>query len=249
VAATPIRAVLFDKDGTLFEFAASWRGVVEAILDRLAGADDLLRGRLGAIGGYDVAAGRFSPGSPIVVGATDEIAALWAPMLPGMTARQIEHIANEAARTIGGPQLAPATDLPALLDGLRGRGLALGVATHDAEVSARRHLSAVGALDHFDFVAGYDSGWGLKPGPGMVLAFAGAAQVDPAEIVMVGDSVHDRGAARAAGAAAVAVLTGPAGPDDLAPHADAVLASIAELPAWLDARRVMESTRAAPRYG
>ena len=245
MAPSPIRAVLFDKDGTLFEFAASWRGVVGAILDRLAGDDYVLRHRLGALGGYDVATGRFAAGSPIVAGATEEVAALWAPLLPGLTVEQIERLSNEAARTIGGPQLAPAADLPTLLTRLRRRGLALGVATHDAEASARFHLAAVDALEHFDFVAGYDSGWGLKPGPGMVLAFALAARVDPAEIVMVGDSVHDMGAARAAGAAAVAVLTGPAGPDDLAPHADVVLASIADLPDWLAARGDMESSRAA----
>ena len=68
----------------------------------------------------------------------------------------------------------------------------------------------------------------------MLLAYAAAAGLAPGRIAMVGDSTHDLAAARAAGMAAVGVLTGPAGRDDLAPHADAVLRSVAELPNWLD---------------
>jgi phosphoglycolate phosphatase len=52
---------------------------------------------------------------------------------------------------------------------------------------------------------------------------------------MVGDSLHDLRAARAAGMRAVAVLTGPARAADLAPWADAVLPDIGALAGWLDA--------------
>ncbi|MFK7945911.1 MAG: HAD family hydrolase [Paracoccaceae bacterium] len=75
----------------------------------------------------------------------------------------------------------------------------------------------------------------MKPGPGMLLAFAKATGLVPSEIVMIGDSIHDLGVAPAAGAAmAVGVLTGPAGHHDLAPYADHVLPSIADLPGLLD---------------
>ena len=64
----------------------------------------------------------------------------------------------------------------------------------------------------------------------MVLAFARHLGVAPAQIAMVGDSLHDLDAARAAGALAVAVLSGPADRDALAPHADYVVEDIAALP-------------------
>jgi phosphoglycolate phosphatase len=51
---------------------------------------------------------------------------------------------------------------------------------------------------------------------------------------MIGDSLHDLHAGRAAGMAVMGVLTGPATEAELAPHADVVLPSIAALPAWLD---------------
>jgi phosphoglycolate phosphatase len=60
--------------------------------------------------------------------------------------------------------------------------------------------------------------------------------VAASETAVVGDSVHDLAAARAAGAVAIGVLTGPAPSAVLALHADAVLGSPAELAAWLDSR-------------
>jgi phosphoglycolate phosphatase len=50
---------------------------------------------------------------------------------------------------------------------------------------------------------------------------------------MVGDSRHDLIAGRAAGMPVVAVLTGVAGADELAPVADAVLPDIGHLPDWI----------------
>ena len=85
----------------------------------------------------------------------------------------------------------------------------------------------------FDFIAGYDSGFGAKPDAAPVLAFAAAAGVAPAEIAVVGDSPHDLVAARAAGALAIGVLTGPNEAAVLAPYADALLASAADLDCWL----------------
>jgi phosphoglycolate phosphatase len=112
--------------------------------------------------------------------------------------------------------------------------LRLGVATNDSEAPARLHLAAHGITECFDFIAGYDSGHGAKPGPGMCLAFAAACGLDPWRVAMVGDSRHDLQAGRAAGMRTVAVLTGIAGAGDLAPLADMVLPDIGALPGWLD---------------
>ncbi|MGF1659168.1 MAG: HAD family hydrolase [Rubrimonas sp.] len=231
----PIRGVLFDKDGTLFDFAATWRAAVEALLDALAPGDAALRLRLGGAIGYDPHSGRFAAGSPCVAGSGRQVAEALAAHLPGADPRALEAQALAAEAGLGEATLTPAAeDLGGLLGGLRRRGLRLGVATHDSESAARRHLRAAGVHAHFDFVAGYDSGHGLKPGPGMVFAFAEATGLAPAEIAMVGDSLHDLGAARAAGAAlAIGVLTGPADEEELGALADIVLPSIAAIPALL----------------
>ena len=128
----------------------------------------------------------------------------------------------------------PAVDLPAVLGALKARGLVLGLATNDTEAPARQHLADAGVLELFDFVAGCDSGWGGKPAPGQLMAFVAQGGFSPDRVAMVGDSLHDLDAGRAAGMHAVAVLTGIATADDLAPHADVVLRDIGGLAAWID---------------
>ncbi len=228
----PIRGIVFDKDGTLFDFHATWRGVVDTALLGLAPSDANLRQRLGAAVGFDAATGVFTPGSLIVAGSTGQIAETWASLLPGSVVAAVEKVANDLATGVGAEGLvAAAPNLPGLMDLFRARGCALGVATHDSEAAARRHLTAIGAIDRFDFIAGYDSGHGLKPGPGMVRAFCAATGRAPEETAMIGDSLHDLEAGRSAGAGLIiGVLTGPAGREDLVGHADIVLDSIAELP-------------------
>jgi phosphoglycolate phosphatase len=131
------------------------------------------------------------------------------------------------------PQIE-AVPLVPLFDGLRARGLALGVATNDGEAPARVHLERAGVLGHVDFLAGYDSGHGAKPGPGQLHAFCAVAGLSPEAVVMVGDSRHDLTAGRAAGMRTVGVLTGLATAADLAGEATVVLDHIGHLPGWLD---------------
>lgn len=224
-----IKAVIFDKDGTLFDFRRSWGGWVEQVLADLAG-DGALRAALANAMDYDLEARAFRPDSLVIAGTTAEVAMALHPHLRGWSLAALADHLN--ARAAAAP-MVPATDLRPLFEALRARGLPLGLATNDSEAPARAHLARAGVADLFDFVAGYDSGWGAKPAPGQLLAFAEAVETPPQAIAMVGDSLHDLHAARAAGMQAVAVLTGIAGHPDLAPHADVVLPDISHLPGWL----------------
>ena len=114
-------------------------------------------------------------------------------------------------------------------------GLALGVATQDSHAGAQGSLAPFGVLEQLDFVAGYDSGHGTKPGPGMVQGFCAATGLRPGDIVVVGDNLHDLHMGRSAGAALViGVLTGTSAADDLAADADHVLDDIDALEALLE---------------
>jgi phosphoglycolate phosphatase len=64
----------------------------------------------------------------------------------------------------------------------------------------------------------------------MIDAFAAHLGVGAERIAMVGDSTHDLHAAKAAGAVRIAIGTGPASLDDLAPHADHCIETMAALP-------------------
>lgn len=232
-----IGGVLFDKDGTLFDFHRTWGRFTEAMLDRLA-PDARARAEMARAVGYDPQARRFRGGSVIVAGTNADIAGLWAGFRPDLGAGAIRRMLDEAVLAASADPgfLFPAVeDLAGLLARLRAMGCRLGVATHDSEAGARAQLGMAGVAGAFDFIAGYDSGHGLKPGPGMPRAFARKTGLAPGRIVMVGDSRHDLEAGRSSGAAlAVAVLSGPATHDELAPHADRVLASIADLPGLIE---------------
>jgi phosphoglycolate phosphatase len=225
-----IDGIIFDKDGTLFDFRKSWGHWAARLLVDLT-PDDALQRRVAAAIGYLPDTQGFATGSPVITDTPTEIAAVIAPHLPMMTPSAIEARMNALAADA---PMAPAVSLRPLLSALRGRGLRLGLATNDTEAPARAHMEQAGITDLMDMIMGCDSGYGGKPAPGMLLAFAHQMGIAPARIAMVGDSRHDLMAGRAAGMRAVAVLTGVAEAAELAPHADVVLPDISHLPDWLD---------------
>lgn len=223
-----IEGIIFDKDGTLFDFNATWGVWSLGLIQNEAKGDAQIAARLADVLGYDVENKRFRPGSVVIADTVQVVAEAILTVIDDDKARLIARM-NTAAAAVPQVQAAP---LPALFDMLA-RSYRLGLATNDAESSARRHLAQVGISQHFDFIAGYDSGYGGKPAPGQLLAFCQGLELEPEACVMVGDSRHDLEAGRAAGMWTVGVLTGPAEADELAPLADLILPDIAALPARL----------------
>lgn len=233
-----IRGLIFDKDGTLFDFHATWSVWANGLIDRLSGADpaaaeadaealaDRLAGRLG----FDRAARRFLPESAVIAGTMEVVIDAIRATLPALEEAPLRRMILTDTAAAQQIEVAP---LVPLLDRLIAGGMTLGLATNDSEAPARAHLDRAGILERFAFVAGYDSGHGPKPTPGMLTAFSAATGIAPGACAMIGDSVHDLESGRAAGMTAVAVLTGIAAEADLAPHADVVLPSVAALPDWL----------------
>jgi len=236
--AWPIKAILFDKDGTLIDYRATWLPANRAAASDLAAAagregafaDELLR-RLG----YDPARDEFAADSPLLWATNSEIAACWSEV-PEL--QRVIDIRERVERRFTDQDAFPpvaVTDLAALFDLLCARGLALGVATMDSTAALEATLARFAVRDRVHFVAGADSGFELKPGAGMVLGFCAALGVAPAEVAVVGDNLADLAMARAAGAGlAIAVLTGGCPAAALQARADLVLASIAQLEAGLD---------------
>lgn len=227
-----IAGIVFDKDGTLFDFRQSWGSWVRQVLAEV-GRDADHRAALARSVGFAPESGRFDQDSPVIAGTAQDIAEALLPHLPGTTLSALENRLNLLAVDA---VMTPSVPLRPLLSSLRDRGLALGLATNDVEAAARAHLAAHGIDDFFDMIAGADSGHGAKPHPGMVLAFARLTGLPPAQVLMVGDSAHDLEAGRAAGMRPIAVLTGVAGAAELAPLAEAVLPDIGALPGWIDAQ-------------
>lgn len=225
-----IRGLLFDKDGVLFDFQATWAVWTRDMMRHLAGEDPTTLAGLADALDFDLVTDRFRPGSLAIAGTARDVEQVFVSALPRRDPAQIR-----TALALGAIEARqqPTTDLAACFGALRDAGYRIGLATNDREAAARAHLVGADCLDLFDFIAGADSGHGAKPGPGMCLAFADRMGLDPADCLMVGDSSHDMQAAQAAGFVRVGVLTGVATRADLTPLSDVVLPSIAELGAWL----------------
>lgn len=231
-----IKGLIFDKDGTLFDFNATWgewtRGMLEG---ETADKPDLFAPLAEAMG-YDTTTNQFRPDSLVIAATAVETAACIRSVLPHLDLDALLVRMNAAASRVTQVEAVPLkpyfTDLKAL-------GLQLGIATNDAEAPARTHLGRAGVSELFDFIAGYDSGFGGKPAPGQLMGFCDQTGLSPANCAMIGDSTHDLHAGQAAGMRTIGVLTGPAPRTELAPFADVVLADIGEIPDWLKSENLI----------
>jgi phosphoglycolate phosphatase len=124
----------------------------------------------------------------------------------------------------------PLADLQAIFGALRARGFRIGVATSDDHAPTEATLASLGVAALVDAICGADDGVPNKPAPDMVLRLCEQLDVPPERVVVVGDAVADLQMGRAAGAGlVVGVLSGLSSAALLAPYADALIASVADL--------------------
>jgi phosphoglycolate phosphatase-like HAD superfamily hydrolase len=228
------RLIIFDKDGTLIHFDAMWGGWVTALARRLEAATDLpLAARLFAAMGYDPATGRVLAHGALAATPMSQLRALTLNILrdAGLAPTTAEAVV-EAVWHIPDPVILakPFTDLRALFSAFRERGIQIAIATTDDRAPTEATLAGLGLTEFVAAMVCADDGIPAKPAPDMVLTLCQRLSVDPAYALVVGDSVADMQMGRAAGAGrVVGVLTGVSAADVLAPHADVVLPSIADL--------------------
>jgi len=225
----PIKAILFDKDGTLLDFDLTWGAAGYSVMKKISRGDDASFDRLVSITHYDIETRRYRATSHMVAGSLDDIGLLWAAALEREDHATLGNEINELFMAAAPDFLTPIGDPAGVLSTLAGQGYLLGIATNDSEAAAIQQAGIMGITSYLNFIVGYDSGHGRKPDPGMVEAFVRFTGLQPHQVALVGDSVHDLHAARAAGAIAIAVLSGPSSREVLEPHADFVIDSVADL--------------------
>jgi len=235
-----IKAILFDKDGTLIDFTATFAPATKAVIERLAGGSPQTARRMAKAVDFDMEALVIADDAVLIAGSLANIADCWFEFADDDDEEEFLRKVDRLYIEHSLQSLVPFPSLEPTLKMLQSKGLGLGIATNDSEQAARSHMQQLGIEASFDFIAGFDSGHGEKPAPGMVTAFAKHSSLPPARVAMVGDSVHDCNAGRAAGACVVAVTSGLANFDDLQPHADHVISGIAQLPMLIDQLNMSE---------
>jgi N-acetyl-D-muramate 6-phosphate phosphatase len=216
----PLRAILFDMDGTVLDTAPD-----------MAGALNALRAEEGlAPMPFETVRCAVSHGAARVVrsgfpdAADDEFAALQ---------RRFLEIYRGALSQ--GTQLFPGMEQ--VLDTLARRGLKSGIVTNKAGWLTEPLLEDLGLRARFECVVSGDTLAERKPHPLPLLHAAKLAGVAPAECIYVGDAERDVQAAHAAGMAALVANYGylRADEDSTAWGGDGYLGKALDLLTWLDA--------------
>lgn len=229
MARPSIRGVLFDKDGTLIDYQASWAPTNLGAGRLAAQGDTELAARLLTIAGVDPATGYATSDGLLASGNTEDVAQAWVEAgarfgMAELTGRLDTLFRSAVVAAV------PVCDLAALFASLADRGLALGIASSDSEAAVNATAERFGLEPHLVFQCGYDSGHGAKPERGMVDGFCAATGLPADAVAVVGDSSHDMHMAAAAGAGLrVAVLTGAGSAETLRPLSHILLPSIAGL--------------------
>jgi phosphoglycolate phosphatase len=217
--ALPIRAVLFDLDGTLADTAPDLIAAVNRILVEEARGplpDAALRPQVSK-GGRALLARAF----PDLDDAARE------PLLPRFLAAYAEALAVHTR---------PFDGIDALLGDIEARGWPWGIVTNKPEGLARGVVEGLGWTQRSKALVGGDTLPVRKPAPEPLLLAAQQLGIAPGDCLYVGDDARDIEAAKAAGMPSAAALWGYREADE-DPHAwaaDIACEDAVALRAWLD---------------
>lgn len=216
-----MRVAVFDLDGTLADTAADLIAAANrALAEAGHGAPlDLDRDRAAAFaGGRAMLRAGMTRGRGVDEAEVDRL-----------YPRLLEHYAAALAvdtRLYDGAEAA--------LERLAAAGWTLGICTNKPERLASLLVEALGLAPRFAVLLGADTLPVRKPDPRHLLETIARAGGSPDRAVLIGDTVTDRAAARAAGVPCVLVGFGPEGGGVAALDPEAVVTHFDELPPLLE---------------
>ncbi len=218
----PIRAILFDLDGTLVVATNRWSERLAIRLRFLSRVLPRLNTR------------RLAKRLVNSLELSTTYAMLWFEHLG--VGSSFFGLADRVRRSKGLATRSASTLIPGSIELLEqlGQQYSLAVVTTRRREEAEAFLTAADIGRYFQVVITRSDCWHIKPHPAPVRKAAQLLDVKPIECLMVGDTMLDMRSARRAGARAVGVLTGYDERQELVrAGAEVVLEDASQLPAYL----------------
>jgi pyrophosphatase PpaX len=213
---TPLKAVLFDLDGTLIDSIGL---IVDAMHYAFEGFDGTVPADSAWMAGI---------GTPLF-----KQLALYARSAEELDLLRERYRAYQFIHHDAVIKEYPGTS--AVLENLHARGIVMGIVTSKGDELARRGLELTGLAKYLPVVISADSVTRYKPEPEPVLLALERLGVSAGEALMLGDSPHDISSGNAAGVRTIGALWGPFTREQIAVAKPSYwMANISELPALLD---------------
>lgn len=213
---SPLRAVLFDLDGTLIDSIGL---IVDAMHHAFEGFDGTVP---------DDSSWMQGIGTPLY-----KQLALYARSPEELDMLRERYRAYQFIHHDNVIKEYPGTT--AVLADLHARGIVMGIVTSKGDELARRGLELTGLAKYLPVVIGADSVTKHKPEPEPVLLALERLGVAADEALMMGDSPHDISSGNAAGVRTVGALWGPFTREQIAVAKPTYwLGSISEFPALIE---------------
>jgi phosphoglycolate phosphatase len=207
----PIRVIVFDWDGTLLDSTGAITNSIQA-----AAAD------------LDLPVPSYEQASQVIGLALATALKVAVPQVtPEQLAELVERYKFHYLKREGG--LFPFEGIPELLDELTALGIPLAIATGKSTIGLMRALDNLGWRKKFVATRCADQGE-PKPHPWMLNDICEELGIKPSEALMIGDTTHDLGLAKNAGAPSIAVSYGAHSDDGFAAFSPlAVFSKVSEL--------------------
>lgn len=233
-----IKAILFDKDGTLVEIVQLHEPLMVRrahTIAKLAGKD--IANTVLKFWGIDAVEDEIDIRGPFMTAskAEEKVVATSALYMSGFDWQNASNIVNEAYDI----DESQANELSwnvstkgavELVHTAHANGYILGVATGDTTLRAEEACQVLDISEKMSVILGVDKVKNDKPAPDLVHLFSSLVQIQPEHILVIGDSIKDMKMAKAAGAGlAVAVVSGVTDIDEFSGHADVIIESLEEI--------------------
>ena len=218
----PLKALVFDLDGTLVDAFEDIRQALNHSLER-QGFAPLDLTRTTALVGHGL--------KRLVTDAIGQPVAeeLRQRVLMDLMAYYQNHLTDHTR---------PYPGVSKVLEAARHRGLRLGVLSNKADALTNRILDDLGLARYFDAIWGMRLGLPAKPNPEGARMMLDELETTPDGAAMIGDGETDLNVGREAGMRTVACLYGARSREQLAPcDPDAWAESPAQLLEWLQGQR------------